>query len=268
MKKMVYCVIVIVALFFTLPNSIAQEKINQEDKDFRLIAHRGGVVDSATAENSLASLQKAVDAGFWMVEIDLRLTKDSVLIVHHDRSFKRYYGLDTQVNEMSWKDISKLVGDKGNKVLKFEDVLRFCKKNGLEVMVDNKIRGNDPALFTEVVNLLQQYDLKDNALMIGTEESTDFFTGKIKLSCTRQQLEDNMKKNDYSPDNYYLLSGEISKEDFEWARSNDILPVGVINTWGIRTADKMEEARHRVLKLKASGVKYFQIDSVYNVFFK
>lgn len=262
------CTIAVFALLFSLTNSLAQGSIKQGEKGYRLIAHRGGVVDSTAAENSLAALKKAVDAGYWMVEIDLRLTRDSVLIIHHDRDFKQYYGVDRQVDEMSWKEISKLVGDKGNRVLKFEDALRFCMENGLEVMVDNKIQGFDAILFANVVDLLEQYDLKNEALMIGTGESTNFFTGKIKLSATRKQLEDNMKKPGYKPKNYYLFSAEISKDDFDWATRNNILAVGVINTWGIKSGDKMEEARKKAEALKASGLKYFQIDSVYGVLFE
>ena len=261
--------IAILALILTclVPDVAAQKSKEQGKTNYRLIAHRGGVVDSTSAENSLAALQKAVDRGYYMVEIDLRLTKDSVLIIHHDRNFKRYYGVDALVGDMTWSEVSQLVGDKGNRVLKFEEALKFCSENGLQVMVDNKIRGNDTTLFTGVVDLLKQYNLHTNALMIGTEESTDFFTGKIKLSCTRKQLEDNMKKPGYKPSHYYLFSGDISKEEAKWARKNNIMAVGAINAWGMKSADKMEEARRRADALKASGVKYFQIDSIFDVFF-
>lgn len=262
--------IAILALLLTclVPDAAAQGGKKQGKTNYRLIAHRGGVVDSTSAENSLAALQKAADKGYYMVEIDLRLTKDSVLIIHHDRNFKRYYGVDTPVGDMTWSEVSKLVGERGNNVLRFEEALKFCSENGLQVMVDNKIRGNDTTLFTGVVDLLKQYNLHTNALMIGTEESTDFFTGKIKLSCTRQQLEENMKKPGYKASHYYLFSGDISKEEVAWAKKNNILAVGAINAWGIKSADKVEEARNRANALKASGVKYFQIDSVFDVFFQ
>lgn len=266
MKTFFCTALTVITLLFHPVDSLAQRE-STDNSDYRLIAHRGGVVDDNTAENSLQALQKAVDRGYWKVEIDMRLTKDSVLITHHDRDFERYYGVDTPVSKMTWEEISTLEGDKGNKVLKFEEALSFCSENGLQVMVDNKIRGFDPVLFSRVVDLLDQYDLRDQALMIGTTESTDFFTGKVKLSCTREQLEDNMKKPNYDPDNYYLFSGNITKEDFEWATRHSIQAVGVINTWGPKTPEKREEAKSRAISLKASGVTYFQIDSVYDEFF-
>ncbi len=65
------------------------------------IAHRGGVVDSTNVENSLPALTAAIKNRYRMVEMDMRLTKDSVLIIQHDRDFKRYYGVDSNASDMS-----------------------------------------------------------------------------------------------------------------------------------------------------------------------
>jgi len=239
----------------------------QASSDYRLIAHRGGVVDSLTAENSLQALQKAVEKGYWMVEVDLRLTKDSVLVTHHDRDFKRYYGVDKTLASMNWAEVQQLKGNKDNQVLLFEEVLKFCRDNNLNVMVDNKISGFDSLLFTQVFELVKQYELNEQAMMIGTTASTPFFTGKIKLSCTRSQLEENMRKEGYDPSHYYLFSRNISKEDAGWAADNDILAVGVINSWAIKSDDPMATARKKADQLKAVGVRVFQIDSVFDIFF-
>ncbi|WP_214227873.1 glycerophosphodiester phosphodiesterase family protein [Pedobacter sp. B4-66] len=234
--------------------------------DYKLIAHRGGVVDSVTAENSLDALKKAVKRGYSMVEIDLRLTKDGVLITNHDRNLKRSFGVDADVSSMTWKQMSNLKGTKGNKILRFEDVLNYCKGK-LRIMIDNKIDGNDTVLFTKVIDLLKKYDLYDHALMIGTDESTAFFTGKIKLSCTRQQLEENMLKPNYRSSNYFLFSDSISKADFEWAHQHNILAVGVINSWALKSSDAMQEAKVQADKLKSTGLVWFQIDSIYDHLF-
>ncbi|WP_221391928.1 glycerophosphodiester phosphodiesterase family protein [Dyadobacter sp. NIV53] len=76
--------------------------------DFKLIAHRGGVVDSASAENSLSALRRAVESGYYMVEIDLRVTKDNVLVTHHDRNLIRDFGVDANVSSVNWKEIKRL----------------------------------------------------------------------------------------------------------------------------------------------------------------
>lgn len=231
-----------------------------------LIAHRGGVVDAHTQENSEKSIEKAIAGGFSMVEIDLRLTSDSVLIIHHDQNFKRYYGVDTPVDKMRWHEIQQLRSASGDRVLRFEDALRLCKGR-MEVMIDNKLQGYDTLLFSRVVALLKQYDLLENALMIGTDESTAYFTGKIKLSCSRKQLEENRKLPGYDPAHYYLFADMISPEEAAWAKANGILAVGILNKYKFRNAAPGEEIS-AAKKIRSSGVTHFQIDSEYRGLFK
>jgi hypothetical protein len=231
-------------------------------KNFRLIAHRGGIVDSTADQNSLQALTKAIAKGYWMVEVDLRMTKDSVLVTHHDKTLKNSFGLDMPVSSMTWEAISKLRNANGYRVLKLEEVLQHCKGK-LGVMIDNKLSGNDTAVWMRLISLLKKYDGYSNALMIGTDESTEFFTGRIRLSCTRQQLEANMHRPDYKSSNYYLFSDNISKEDNEWASCHNVLVIGVINAWAFHGTETTSRATAQAERLKAAGVRNFQIDSQY-----
>jgi hypothetical protein len=236
---------------------------------YYLIAHRGGVVDSANAENSLSALQDAVERGYWMVEMDVRLTKDSVLIIHHDNNFKRFYGVDKPVSSMTWEEIRELRTGRGHQVVRLEEALASCSGR-IQVMLDNKISGNDTALFSQVVSLLQQYGLDKQAMMIGTDESTDYFTGKVKLSCTRQQLEINTQKPGYAPDFYYLLgdAGTMTEDDVKWAMAQGIMVVGVINWSRYRGRPRpYATAAREIARLKSWGVQHFQVDSDFDSFF-
>ena len=49
----------------------------------KIIAHRGEHIDGAT-ENSIASLKKAMDSNYYGIELDVWITTDDKLIVHHD----------------------------------------------------------------------------------------------------------------------------------------------------------------------------------------
>lgn len=247
-------------LFVVLLLQIALIAVSQP---YRLIAHRGGVVDSLTPENSMPALQKAIKQNYWMVEIDLRITADSVLITQHDRTFKRYFGFDSAVTALPWSRIQQLRSSVGTRVLSFEEVLKACKGR-MRVMIDNKIQGMDEALFTKVLKLMDQYGLKEDALMIGTDESTEFFRGKIKLSCTRKQLEENKLRPGYSPAHYYLFSADISKDDVDWATKEGILVVGVLNHRTPTDPAAKLKAKALAIKLKQAGVRSFQIDSAFS----
>jgi glycerophosphoryl diester phosphodiesterase len=259
-NKYMMCCILVLALMTRVGTAFAQSA-------YYLIAHRGGVVDSATAENSVQAQKKAFEQGYKMIEVDVRLTKDSVLITHHDATFKRSFGLDSAVSSMTWKQISGLENKIGYKVQKLEDVLEFCRGK-LEVMIDMKIRGNNPVAFNKLIVLLKKYNLYANALMIGTEEATPFFIGKIKQSCTRQQIEQYMQKPDFDPSDYFLFSGRISKDDVAWAKQHKIPTIGVVNAWSIKSAEVMEKAKAQASALKEAGVTSFQIDSPFLEFFK
>lgn len=264
MKSIIFLIVGLLVLPLT---GMTQENLQHEQPNYRLIAHRGGVVDSLAPENSLPALEKAIAANYWMIEVDLRLTKDSVLIIQHDPTFKRYFGVDKKVSDMNWAEISKLKSDAGTSVLDFESVLKVCRGR-INLMIDNKIRGNDTLLFTKVIDLLKAYDLYKECLMIGTEESTPFFTGKIRLSCTRKQLEENMKKPGYNAAHYYLFSGKISKDDVQWANAHELLTIGVVNAWSLPKEEINRKAAAQATQLKEAGVSNFQIDAIFEAFFR
>ncbi|HET7115378.1 MAG TPA: glycerophosphodiester phosphodiesterase family protein [Hanamia sp.] len=255
--------------FWILPiSSYSQSSQHlRKKKGYFLIAHRGGVIDSSNTEDSGPPIKAAITKGYDMIEVDLRLTKDSIFIIQHDPTFKRYYGVDKPVSSMTWNEISKLRSSKGgSKVLKFEDVLKICQGK-IQLMIDNKIRGQDSVLFSKLVNLLKRYKLLSQAMMIGTEESTHFFTGKIRLSCTRKQLESNMEKPGYSSRNYYLfeLPKNLSVSDVEWAKKNHIPVVAIINGFRyFRSDNPVEETRNDIDKMIGEGVSCFQIDSKFD----
>lgn len=246
--------------------------VNAQNNTIQLIAHRGGVVDSTFTENGLPALKKAKENKYGMIETDMRVTKDGVLIANHDASFERYYGLKEKVTEMNWADIQKLSSKlDGNTPIKLETVFQFCSKNHMNVMLDNKIEGLDTVLFNKLLVLLDKYNLREKALMIGTDESTEFFTGKIKLSCTRKQLEENKARKDYKPDHYFLFERPVkmTKDDVAWAKNNGILVVAAINKYHYKNSTNMyREAKDDCSKMMSYGIKYFQIDSEFADFLK
>lgn len=234
---------------------------------YRLIAHRGGVVDSLRQENSLEALQEAIRRGYYMIEIDLRMTKDSILVTHHDGNLKRTFGIDKPLPAFTWNELRALKSSTGYHILSFEEVLQHARGH-LQIMIDLKIPGNHPHIFNKMITLLKKYDCYDQAMMIGTDESTSFFTGRIKLSCTRKQLESNMKQAGYNPASYYLFSGDISAADAAWAKQHHILAVGVINAWAFSKADGMKPAAEQAKRLQDAGLAWFQIDSIFEPFFQ
>ena len=65
-------------------------------KNPKIIAHRGASFDAP--ENTLASVNLAWSQNIDFVEVDVKLTKDNVLVVFHDDSTFRYNKVDKFIN--------------------------------------------------------------------------------------------------------------------------------------------------------------------------
>lgn len=69
-------------------------------------AHRGlHDKDKGVPENSLKAFDLAVRGGFGM-EFDLQLTKDGQIVVHHDLSISRTCGVDRNICDMTYEELS------------------------------------------------------------------------------------------------------------------------------------------------------------------
>ena len=89
---------------------IAPSREKPDDSHLRgwLYAHRGLHDDNVNVpENSMAAFRLAVEKGYGM-ELDVQLTKDNQLVVHHDGSLKRVCGVDRLIREVDFADLPLL----------------------------------------------------------------------------------------------------------------------------------------------------------------
>ncbi len=70
------------------------------------IAHRGEPVEHR--ENTLPAFAAAVSLGADMVEIDLRRTRDGAIVVLHDQSLERLWGLAVSVGDVDLAEVAAL----------------------------------------------------------------------------------------------------------------------------------------------------------------
>lgn len=72
----------------------------------QIFAHRG-LYGGNIPENSHTAFQRASDAGFG-IELDVRLTKDGVPVVFHDRTLRRMCGDPRRVSKVTLEELMKL----------------------------------------------------------------------------------------------------------------------------------------------------------------
>lgn len=121
----------------------------------RFIAHRG-LHGDGVPENSMLAFQKAIDAGL-PIELDVRLTKDARVVVHHDKWLSRMCGVDKRINELTYEELKELsLAGTDQHIPLFRDVLKFVDGR-VPLLVEIK-RGHElGVLERRTDHLLKQY---------------------------------------------------------------------------------------------------------------
>ena len=111
----------------------------------QIVAHRGSSADRP--ENTLASTRRAIEVGATAVEVDVRTTKDGVLVLSHDATLDHATNGSGKINDKTLAEIQKLdAGSKfdpkfaGERVPTLEQVLTLCKGK-IDVLLDLKESG-------------------------------------------------------------------------------------------------------------------------------
>jgi glycerophosphoryl diester phosphodiesterase len=167
MKKLV-----VVAFLFAIIGCF--NSVEKSSRSLKIIAHRGVHVEAP--ENTLVSIQKAIDLGLDYVELDVRTTVDGYLVLMHDRTLKRTTGTEGLVSEKKLDEIKQLSAGSGRDkkyqnemVPTFEQALKLMSGK-IGVYVDNK--DAEPA---KVVGLLEKYKMvKSSVIYSDNKELAEF----------------------------------------------------------------------------------------------
>lgn len=133
--------------------------------DFKnlIIAHRGLFNNEDIPENSLSSFKLALDKNI-PIELDVRLTKDNVLVVFHDTNLKRLTGLDKSVKEVTYHEINQLkLLDTNQKIPTLKEVLELINGKSLidiEIKTDNDIENICKIIMNDLNNYKGNYIIK------------------------------------------------------------------------------------------------------------
>jgi len=153
------CAFVLVYAWLVHPNMPRRSMAEFEPWDY---AHRGywTTNDPGTdnrPENSLAGFRAAVEHGYGM-EMDVHLTKDGHLVVHHDDSLKRLTGADVVIGSSTLEEVRACHLPNGEPVPTFDELLDTVKGRTpliVEVKTEN---GNAAALSKAVYERMKRYD--------------------------------------------------------------------------------------------------------------
>ena len=118
-----------------------------------VIGHRGAM--GHETENTLASVQKALDLGVDMIEIDVFQIKSGEIMVFHDERLERLTNGGGAIEEYDIYDLKKLTLDGNHKIPMLQDVLKLVDK---QVPLNIELKGVDTA---DRVHFIIEYYIKE-----------------------------------------------------------------------------------------------------------
>lgn len=122
-----------------------------------LIAHRGYHNNKkGIPENSVLAFKKAIDNKY-LIELDVRLTKDKKLVVFHDGNLKRVCGVNKRVKDLTYRELLKYnLFNTTLKVPLFSDVIKLV--NGrVPILIETKYHNRYGVLEKILINELSNY---------------------------------------------------------------------------------------------------------------
>lgn len=120
---------------------------NVKKKDFKIIGHKGAA--GYAPENTLASLQVAMDMGVDMIEIDVHMTKDGEVVVFHDEDISRTTNGTGMIHELTLAEVKELDAGSwfspkfaGEKVPTLREAIDLVHGNA-DILIDIKSKGHE-----------------------------------------------------------------------------------------------------------------------------
>lgn len=117
-------------LFYTfICTLMAATALAQKPAEVELIAHRGGRYEFE--ENTLSAFVESYKKGVRSYETDVRLTADNHIVVSHDATLKRVFGIDVNVEKSQRADLLSHRSPKGNPVLFADELAEFFSQKDI-----------------------------------------------------------------------------------------------------------------------------------------
>jgi glycerophosphoryl diester phosphodiesterase len=247
-----------------------RKRFSDDPPAVRLIAQRGGVVDSERPENSPGAVSTAIARGYWMIEVDVRRTRDGEPVLHHDPTLAKYYGTAQRPEELTWAEMRKPASKPGGKPpLHFEELCAMCTGR-TRLMLDLKGQWDAP-FYQRLLKLMLDGKVLEPIYSLGGPRVRTYFDGRVMVSVNRDSLEAALKAGEPVDSRYFLfeLGSLMDRARVEFARQVKVTPVAAINTFRYTEAkrDEWEGPKEDIAKLRALGVDCFQVDSRYESLF-
>ena len=120
--------------------------------------HRGAA--KLEPENTLLSIQKAIDLGVDQIEIDVHLTRDQHLVVIHDTTVDRTTDGQGEISDFTLAEAKQLDAGKGERVPMLQEVMDIVRG---KVILQIELKG--PGTAEPVLQTVKQNSMENEVLL-------------------------------------------------------------------------------------------------------
>ncbi len=231
-----------------------------------LIAHRGGVITPQSPECSLAAIRLAAQAGYSLVELDVRMSRDRIPMVFHDRTLLKACGRPGATGDYTARELEAIsYSSTDAKIVSLKTALKVCLEHRLGIMLDLK-EGRDDAEFLEAI--------RQDLHQLGMTAATISFSGSSTARRVLDQIlftptADEMtalrqgKQPDLSQRFWFGLPQDLPDELVSQLQASGARILPAINTFRYPADTHMQRAKADIQRLLRLGVDGFQLDSIY-----
>lgn len=163
-------------LIFLLSVMLFMVCSQKDAEDFIVMAHRGA--SAAAPENTLIAYKKAIEMGADYAELDVRQTKDSAVVLMHDKTVHRTTGEKGFVWDLTLKELKKLdagswFGEefRGEPIPTLKEVIRLVKGR-MKLNIEVKISEQEPGIAQRVVDIVRSEDFSKECIITSFDMET------------------------------------------------------------------------------------------------
>jgi glycerophosphoryl diester phosphodiesterase len=189
----------------TIENFSTVSNIYIYSPNTEITAHRGYSINAK--ENTLNAFKKAKEAGAKWIELDVRKTKDNVIVVSHDDNLKRVFKKNLIIKNTKYSVLKKY------NIPTLKESLKLAKDYDLHVNIELKEAGYEK----EIIKIVNELDLKSNVVITSFNYDALKNVEKLDSSFTTLFTVGSTKNVDkYNKvDGYSVLFTGTSKEKIE-----------------------------------------------------
>ena len=237
---------------------ILQKNINGFNKNIELnnfISHCG--LAGYRPQNTLIAFKEAIRRGYKIVDADLVFTKDKIPVICHGVQLNLVSNGEGDLTEKTFDELEKLdfgsifdLKYKGEKILKFEELLKLCKENDIILDLDlghvnyKYFEGTDEYIKI-IIELIEKYGMI-NSIFINSH--------KVEVIEKFHSLNKNI---------IFSISGMNSKENMESINKKyNNSSIKIYNIGGLTTGGKINEEIVKYGISSGKKIKASKIDEI------